>query len=83
MMGRTHVVLGASAGALCALAVHPFTTPGVAILCIPIAAVFGPGPTLITRLGAGDQVAFATVSAADTITSNDILADVPAAGRAS
>ncbi|MFI5935856.1 hypothetical protein [Actinoplanes sp. NPDC051494] len=48
---------------------------------IAVAAVFGPGPALITRLGAGEQVAFATVSAADTIRSNGFLSEVPAAGR--
>lgn len=42
MMSRTHVVLGVSAGALCALAVHPWVPPGMGLLCIPIAAVMGP-----------------------------------------
>jgi hypothetical protein len=43
-----------------------------------IAVVFGPGPVATTRLGAGELVGFATVSAADTITSRDVLAEVPA-----
>jgi hypothetical protein len=34
----------------------------------------------VTRLGAGELVGFSTVSAADTITSSDVLAEVPAAG---
>jgi hypothetical protein len=46
-----------------------------------VATVFGPGPVVATRLGAGETVGFATVSAADTITSSDVLADVPAAVR--
>jgi hypothetical protein len=45
------------------------------------AAVFGPAPIVATRLGAGETVGFATVSAADTITSSDVLAEVPAAVR--
>ncbi|WP_153040092.1 hypothetical protein [Actinoplanes sp. TFC3] len=60
---------------------HRRLTGAAVAAALAVAAVFGPGPTLITRLGAGEQVAFATVSAADTITSSDILAEVPAAGR--
>ena len=46
-----------------------------------VATVFGPGPIVATRLGAGDTVGFATVSAADTITSSRVLAEVSAAVR--
>ena len=42
-------------------------------------AVLGPGPMPATRLGAGDTVGFATVSAADTIRGGGILAEVAAA----
>ena len=45
-----------------------------------VATIFGPGEVPVTRFGAGETVGFATVSAADTITSTDMLADVPAAG---
>jgi hypothetical protein len=45
------------------------------------AAMFGPAPIVATRLGAGETVGFATVSAADTITSSDVLAEVAAAVR--
>jgi hypothetical protein len=45
------------------------------------ATMFGPAPIMVTRLGAGETVGFATVSAADTITSRDVLAEVPAAVR--
>lgn len=44
MMGKTHVVLGVTAGALTAAAVSPYVAPGVALLCIPIGAAAGPGP---------------------------------------
>jgi hypothetical protein len=47
---------------------------------VAVAAVLGPSP-LATRLGASDVVGYATVSAADTITSNAVLAEVAAAGR--
>lgn len=43
-MGKSHVVLGASFGALTAMAVHPWVPAGVAALCIPIGALCGPGP---------------------------------------
>lgn len=46
-----------------------------------LATVFGPGPIVATRLGAGDTVGFATVSAADTITSSRVLDEVSAAVR--
>ena len=42
-----------------------------------LAVALGPGPVATTRLGAGELVGFATVSAADTITSRDVLAEVP------
>ena len=45
-----------------------------------VATILGPGKLVATRLGAGETVGFATVSAADTITSIDVLADVAAAG---
>jgi hypothetical protein len=45
------------------------------------AAMFGPAPIVATRLGAGETVGFATVSAADTITSSDVLAEVAASVR--
>jgi len=48
---------------------------------LALAAVLGPPLAPATRLGAGDLVGFATVSAADTITSSGVLAEVPAAGR--
>jgi hypothetical protein len=44
-----------------------------------VAAVLGPAMTA-TRLGVGETVGFATVSAADTIRSTRMLADVPAEG---
>lgn len=44
MLGRTHVVLGASFGALCTAAVHPWVPAGAAVLCMPIAALAAPGP---------------------------------------
>ncbi|WP_306214652.1 hypothetical protein [Actinoplanes sp. RD1] len=47
---------------------------------LAVVAVLGPGPDLVTRLGASEQVAFATVSAADIIRSEGMLAEV-AAGR--
>jgi len=46
-----------------------------------VAAILGPGAVLATRLGAGEVVGFSTVSAADTITSRDVLADGTSAGR--
>lgn len=45
-----------------------------------VAAVFGPGTVATSRLGASETVGYATVSAADTITSTDVLAEVAAAG---
>jgi hypothetical protein len=45
-----------------------------------VAAVFGPGTVATTRLGASETVGYATVSAADTITSTAVLAGVAAAG---
>jgi hypothetical protein len=49
---------------------------------VVVATVFGPGPVLATtRWGAGETVGLATVSAADTITSTDVLAEVPAGVR--
>jgi hypothetical protein len=47
---------------------------------VAMAAVFGP-QTLATRVGASDVVGYSTVSAADTITSTAVLAEVAAAGR--
>jgi hypothetical protein len=47
---------------------------------LAVAAVLGPGPDLVTRLGVSEQVSFATVSAADTIRGESVLAEV-AAGR--
>ncbi|AGZ39079.1 hypothetical protein AFR_03950 [Actinoplanes friuliensis DSM 7358] len=57
------------------------TTGVVLAATLAVAAAFGPGHVLATRLGAGELVGFSTVSAADTITSSDVLAEVPAAGR--
>jgi hypothetical protein len=45
---------------------------------VVVATMFGPAPVTLTRLGAGETVGFATVSAADTITSSDVLAEVAA-----
>jgi hypothetical protein len=48
---------------------------------VALAAVLGPGTVATTRLGAASEVAgYATVTAADTIRSQAILAEV-AAGR--
>jgi hypothetical protein len=54
---------------------------GVAVVgaALGLAAVLGPTMTA-TRLGVGETVGFATVSAADTIRSARVLADVPAEG---
>jgi len=58
-------------------------TIGMAVAAtLAVATAFGPGHVPATRLGAGELVGFSTVSAADTITSSDVLAEVPAAGRA-
>lgn len=46
-----------------------------------VAMVFGPGAEVTARLGASETVGHATVSAADTITSRDLFAEVAAAGR--
>jgi hypothetical protein len=53
---------------------------GVLAAGFAVAAVFGPGQMVATRLGAGETVRFATVSAADTIRSTAVLAEVAAAG---
>jgi hypothetical protein len=45
---------------------------------VVLATMFGPATTTLTRLGVGETVGFATVSAADTITSADVLAEVAA-----
>jgi hypothetical protein len=45
-----------------------------------VATIFGPVPDVTARLGASETVGQATVSAADTITSAAVLAEVPAAG---
>ena len=58
------------------------TTGAALAAVVALAFAFGPGPALVTRLGAGEEVGFATVSAADTITRNDMLAEAAAAGRA-
>lgn len=44
-----------------------------------VAMVLGPGTEVTSRLGASETVGHATVSAADTITSMDLLAEVAAA----
>ncbi|MET0426359.1 MAG: hypothetical protein ABW046_20990 [Actinoplanes sp.] len=56
---------------------------GVAVLgtALAVAMVFGPGVVGTTRLGTGETVGLATVSAADTITSTPVLSGVAAAGR--
>jgi hypothetical protein len=46
-----------------------------------VAMVFGPCAEVTSRLGASETVGYATVSAADTITSMDLFAEVAAAGR--
>ncbi len=46
---------------------------------LAVAAAFGPA-LVATRLGVGETVGFATVSAADTIRSTAFLADAPAQG---
>jgi hypothetical protein len=57
-------------------------TGGVALgAALTLATILGPGAVLATRLGAGEVVGFSTVSAADTITSRDVLADGASAGR--
>ncbi len=48
-----------------------------------VAMIFGPAHDAMARLGASDTVGQATVSAADTITSTAVLADVAAAGSRS
>jgi hypothetical protein len=57
------------------------TTGAALAATLAVATVLGPVHPLATRLGAGELVGFSTVSAADTITSSDVLAEVPAAGR--
>ena len=57
------------------------TTGAALVATMALAAVLGPPPAPATRLGAGELVGFSTVSAADTITSTGVLAEVPAAGR--
>ncbi|WP_125809407.1 hypothetical protein [Actinoplanes sp. ATCC 53533] len=56
-------------------------TGATLVAALALAAVLGPPLAPATRLGAGELVGFSTVSAADTITSSDVLAEVPAAGR--
>jgi hypothetical protein len=46
-----------------------------------VATVFGPTHDMMARLGVNETVGQATVSAADTITSTAVLAEVAAAGR--
>lgn len=55
---------------------------GIAALgaAFAMAAVLGPGMVGTTRLGASEVAGYATVSAADTITSHAVLAGVAAAG---
>jgi len=49
---------------------------------VVVATAFGPGPIMATtRLGAGEAIGLSTVSAADTITSADVLAEVAALSR--
>ena len=57
------------------------TTGAALVATLALAAVLGPPVAPATRLGAGELVGFATVSAADTITSRGVLTEVPAAGR--
>ncbi|MFI7540086.1 hypothetical protein [Actinoplanes sp. NPDC049599] len=57
------------------------TTGAALVATLALAAVLGPPLAPATRLGAGELVGFSTVSAADTIISSGVLADVPAAGR--
>jgi hypothetical protein len=57
------------------------TTGAALVATLALAAVLGPPLAPATRLGAGELVGFSTVSAADTITSSGVLAEVPAAGR--
>jgi hypothetical protein len=57
------------------------TTGAALVATLGLAAVLGPPLAPATRLGAGELVGFSTVSAADTITSSGVLAEVPAAGR--
>ena len=46
---------------------------------VAVAAILGPGTEVTTRLGAASEVAgYATLTAADTITSQAILAEVAA-----
>jgi hypothetical protein len=46
-----------------------------------VAMIFGPVQIGISRLGASEVAGYATVTAADTITSTAVLAEVAAAGR--
>jgi hypothetical protein len=48
---------------------------------LAVATVLGPAAMVVTRLGAGETVGFPTVSAADTITSTAVLAEVAAGFR--
>lgn len=57
------------------------TAGATLVASLALAAVLGPPLAPATRLGAGELVGFSTVTAADTITSSDVLAEVPAAGR--
>jgi hypothetical protein len=48
---------------------------------VVLTTMFGPAPVALTRLGLGETIGAATVSAADTITSSDVLAEVAAGVR--
>lgn len=48
---------------------------------VVVATMFGPAPVSLARFGVGETVGSATVSAADTITSTDVLAEVAAGLR--
>jgi hypothetical protein len=49
---------------------------------VAVAAILGPETVATTRLGAASELSgYATVTAADTITSQAVLAEVAAAGR--
>jgi hypothetical protein len=57
------------------------TTGATLVATLALASVLGPPLAPATRLGAGELVGFSTVTAADTIRSSGVLAEVPAAGR--
>lgn len=48
---------------------------------VAISAILGPTVMATSRLGASETVSHATVSAADTITSRAVLAEVAGAGK--